>query len=60
MNKIPCATCPDICELAIGLYNSFHFTKEFLKDNGGEITKMELYCHKADLTYEIEGKEMPR
>ena len=52
--KVPCATCPDICENALGLYRAYHLTKEFLKDRDGEITKMGLQCHKTGLHIEFD------
>ena len=59
MSKIPCATCPDMCENALSLYRAYHLTKEVLTEIEGKITKMSLYCHKTKLTYEVEGKEIP-
>ena len=60
MDKIPCATCPDMCENAFSLYRAYHLTKEVLVETVGEIKKMELYCHKAKVTYVIEGGDLPK
>ena len=54
MNKMPCATCPDMCENAFGLYRAYHLTKEFLVKTEGRIKRMSLYCHKVKMTYVIE------
>lgn len=60
MNKMPCATCPEICENAFGLYNAYHLTKEYLEGKEGSVTKMKLYCHKEKATYVIEGEGLPK
>lgn len=54
MDKIPCATCPDICENAVGLYRAYHLLKDV------KMEKMGLQCHKTGLYYEFDlRQELP-
>ena len=57
MNKIPCATCPEICENAIGLYKAYHLVKEYAKTNKADIKSMGLQCHKTGLYIELDLKQ---
>lgn len=49
--KIPCATCSDICENAIRLYQLYYVFKD-----EPEVTmkRIGLQCHKTGLYYEID------
>ena len=58
MNKIPCATCPSICENAIGLYRAYHVLEDVPE---AKVKKMGLQCHKTGLYIELDlRREAPK
>lgn len=56
--KIPCATCPDMCENAVGLYRAFHLLKDAPDI---KMEKMGLQCNKTGKYFEFDlRQEMPK
>jgi len=56
----PCALCPDICEEAIKLFESYKLFKEAEGVLGAKVIKLDkavLTCPKNGLQYEMEVKK---